>query len=59
MQATKKKLEGVKKQQAAAYKGVNEVTTRKQNVAASIERAEAAVEIGKAESLLLCGCGPL
>ena len=32
--ATKKKLEGVKKQQAAAYKGVNEVTTRKQNVAA-------------------------
>lgn len=45
--ATKKKLEGVKKQQAAAYKGVNEVTTRKQNVAASIERAEAAVEMAK------------
>ena len=42
--ATKKKLEGVKKQQAAAYKGVNEVTTRKQNVAASIE---AAVEMAK------------
>lgn len=37
----------VKKQQAAAYKGVNEVTTRKQNVAASIERAEAAVEMAK------------
>ena len=35
------------KQQAAAYKGVNEVTTRKQNVAASIERAEAAVEMAK------------
>ena len=34
-------------QQAAAYKGVNEVTTRKQNVAASIERAEAAVEMAK------------
>ena len=45
--ATRKKLEGVKKQQAAAYKGVNEVTTRKQNVAASIERAEAAVEMAK------------
>ena len=40
-------IEGVKKQQAAAYKGVNEVTTRKQNVAASIERAEAAVEMAK------------
>ena len=45
--ATRKKLEGVKKQQAAAYKGVNEVTTRKQNVAASIERAKAAVEMAK------------
>ena len=31
--ATKKKLESVKRQQAAAYKGVNEVVTRKQNVA--------------------------
>ena len=41
--ATKKKLESVKRQQAAAYKGVNEVVTRKQNVAAAIERAEAAV----------------
>lgn len=45
--ATKKKLEAVKKQQAAAYKGVNEVTTRKQNVAAAIERAQAAVEMAK------------
>ena len=42
--ATKKKL---KRQQAAAYKGVNEVVTRKQNVAAAIERAEAAVEMAK------------
>lgn len=45
--ATKKKLEAVRKQQAAAYKGVNEVNTRKQNVAAAIERAEAAVEMAK------------
>lgn len=45
--ATKKKLESVKRQQAAAYKGVNEVVTRKQNVAASIQRAEAAVEMAK------------
>lgn len=45
--ATKKKLESVKRQQAAAYKGVNEVVTRKQNVAAAIERAEAAVEMAK------------
>ena len=45
--ATKKKLESVKRQQAAAYKGVNEVVTRKQNVAATIERAEAAVEMAK------------
>ncbi|WP_428848560.1 HlyD family secretion protein [Segatella sinensis] len=45
--ATKKKLESVKRQQAAAYKGVNEVVTRKQNVTAAIERAEAAVEMAK------------
>ena len=45
--ATKKKLEAVRKQQAAAYKGVNEVNTRKQNVVAAIERAEAAVEMAK------------
>ena len=45
--ATKKKLESVRKQQAAAYKGVNEVSTRKQNVAAAIERAQAAVEMAK------------
>ena len=45
--ATKKKLESIKRQQAAAYKGVNEVVTRKQNVAAAIQRAEAAVEMAK------------
>ena len=45
--ATKKKLESVRKQQAAAYKGVNEVSTRKQNVVAAIERAQAAVEMAK------------
>lgn len=46
-EATKKKLEAAKKQQAAAYKGVNEVTTRKGNVDAAIERAQAAVEMAK------------
>ncbi len=45
--ATKKKLEATKRQQDAAYKGVNEVSTRKQSVAASIERAEAAVEMAR------------
>lgn len=45
--ATKKKLEAVKKQQDAAYKGVSEVSTRKQSVAAAIERAQAAVEMAK------------
>lgn len=42
-----KKKESVKTQQAAAYKGVNEVSSRKLNVAAAIERAEAAVEMAK------------
>ncbi|MDO4510858.1 MAG: HlyD family secretion protein [Bacteroidales bacterium] len=46
-EATKKKLESVKKQQDVAYKGVTEVTTRKQNVAAAIKRAQAAVEMAK------------
>ena len=43
--ATKKKLEAARKQQEAAYKGVNEVTTRRGNVDAAIQRAEAAVEM--------------
>lgn len=45
--ATKKKLEAARKQQEAAYKGVNEVTTRRGNVEAAIQRAEAAVEMAR------------
>ena len=45
--ATKKKLEAARKQQKAAYKGVNEVTTRRGNVDAAIQRAEAAVEMAR------------
>lgn len=45
--ATKKKLEAARKQQEAAYKGVNEVTTRRGNVDAAIQRAEAAVEMAR------------
>ena len=45
--ATKKKLEQVKKQQKAAFSGVNEVTNRKANIEASIERAKAALEMAK------------
>ena len=46
-EATQKKLEATKKQQEAAYKGVNEVSTRRGSVAAAIQRAEAAVEMAK------------
>ena len=45
--ATKKKLGAARKQQEAAYKGVNEVTTRRGNVDAAIQRAEAAVEMAR------------
>lgn len=45
--ATKKKLEAARKQQEAAYKGVNEVTTRRGNVDAAIQRAEVAVEMAR------------
>ena len=45
--ATKKKLEAARKQQEAANKGVNEVTTRRGNVDAAIQRAEAAVEMAR------------
>lgn len=45
--ATKKKLEAARKQQEAAYKGVNEVTTRRGNMDAAIQRAEAAVEMAR------------
>ena len=46
-EATQTKLEATKKQQEAAYKGVNEVSTRRGSVAAAIQRAEAAVEMAK------------
>lgn len=45
--ALKKKLDAVRQQQKAALSGVNEVTTRKQNTAAAIERATAALEMAK------------
>ena len=45
--ATKKKLEQVRKQQKAAFSGVNEVSNRKANIEASIERAKAALEMAK------------
>ena len=45
--ATKKKLDATRRQQKAAYSGVNEVQTRKANSAAAIERAQAALEMAK------------
>ncbi|EJW97684.1 multidrug resistance protein [gut metagenome] len=45
--ATRKRLEGLKRQQKAAYSGVNEVTKRKSNVEAAIQRATAALEMAK------------
>ena len=45
--ALKKKLEATQRQKRAAESGVNEVSTRKQNTAAAIERAEAALEMAR------------
>ena len=45
--AMKKKLEATRRQRKAALSGVNEVTTRKQNSAAAIERAEAALAMAR------------
>ena len=45
--ATKKKLDAVRRQQKAAYSGVNEVQTRKKNTEAAIERTQAALEMAK------------
>lgn len=42
-----KKLEGLKRQQKAAFSGVNEVSTRKQNIEAAIQRAQAALEMAR------------
>ena len=50
--ATKKKLDATRRQQKAAYSGVNEVQTRKKNTAAAIERAKAALEVAKLNLLL-------
>lgn len=45
--ATKKKLEATRRQQKAALSGVNEVSNRKANTAAAIERAQAALEMAR------------
>ncbi len=45
--ATKKKLEATRRQQKAALSGVNEVTNRKVNTEAAIERAQAALEMAR------------
>ena len=45
--ATKKKLDATRRQQKAAYSGVNEVQTRRANSEAAIERAEAALEMAR------------
>ena len=45
--ATRKRLEGLKRQQQAAYSGVNEVTHRKESIEAAIQRAQAALEMAK------------
>ena len=45
--AMKKRLDGLKRQQKAAYSGVNEVTKRKANIEAAIQRATAALEMAK------------
>ena len=45
--ALKKKLEATRRQKSAAQSGVNEVSTRKLNTAAAIERAEAALAMAR------------
>lgn len=45
--ATKKKLDATRRQQKAAYSGVNEVSNRIANTEAAIERATAALEMAK------------
>lgn len=46
-EATRKKLEAVKRQQQAARSGVNEVSHRRQNIEASIQRAQAALDMAR------------
>lgn len=45
--ATKKKLEALKRQQKAALSGVQEVSGRKENTEAAVQRAKAALEMAK------------
>ena len=46
-EATKKKLVALKRQQEAAMSGVNEVSTRRQNMEAAIQRAQAALDMAR------------
>ena len=46
-EATRKRLEGLKLQQKAAYSGVNEVNHRKESIEAAIQRAQAALDMAK------------
>ena len=46
-EATRKKLEAVKRQRKAALSGVNEVSHRRENIEASIQRATAALEMAR------------
>lgn len=45
--ATKKKLEALKRQQKAALSGVQEVSGRRENTEAAVQRAKAALEMAK------------
>lgn len=46
-EATRKKLEALKRQQKAALSGVNEVSHRRENTEAAIQRATAALEMAR------------
>ena len=46
-EATKKKLVALKRQQEAAMSGVNEVSTRRQNMEAAIQRTQAALDMAR------------
>ena len=46
-EATHKKLEAVKRQQKAAFSGVNEVSHRRESIEAAIQRATAALEMAR------------
>ena len=46
-EATRKKLEALKRQQKAALSGVNEVSTRRESTEAAIQRARAALEMAR------------